>query len=155
MAEEMIPREETEKKPRSFWQNALRTVKGDNTTELVEQFTSEMTLVAEGLCDDQGRLRKELEDIRREHDRSRQQLQSGLDVQETQLEENRRDTDARLDELERRVEALEKNEKQHQKEKSAEKEQKGGKMRQLIILASILSGTAVILSVLSLVRSLL
>ena len=40
--------EEKTGKP-SLWNQALKVVKGDSTTELVEQFTQEMTLVAEGL----------------------------------------------------------------------------------------------------------
>lgn len=47
-------------KPRQLWSQALRAVKGDQTQTLVEQFTSEMTLVAEGLVEDQAGLHREL-----------------------------------------------------------------------------------------------
>ena len=42
-------------KPKKLWDGALRMVKGENTASLIEQFTSEMTLVAEGLCEDQSK----------------------------------------------------------------------------------------------------
>ena len=35
--------------PKKLWDGALKMVKGENTAQLVEQFTAEMTLVAEGL----------------------------------------------------------------------------------------------------------
>ena len=57
--------EET-KKPRTLWESALKVVKGDSAEQLVEQFTAEMTLVAEGLYDDQARLRHEVEQLRME-----------------------------------------------------------------------------------------
>ena len=56
-------------KPRKIWDNALRAVKGENTMQVVENFTAEMTLVAEGLCEDHGRLRKAVEDMESEQDR--------------------------------------------------------------------------------------
>ena len=56
---------EEQKKPRTLWESALKVVKGDSTEQLVEQFTAEMTLVAEGLYDDQARLKREVELLRR------------------------------------------------------------------------------------------
>ena len=35
-------------KPKKLWDGALKMVKGENTHQLIEQFTAEMTLVAEG-----------------------------------------------------------------------------------------------------------
>jgi len=40
--------------------DALKKVKGEDVTGLIEDFTSEMTLVAEGLCEDQSKLRSEV-----------------------------------------------------------------------------------------------
>ena len=56
MADEMTT--QTKPKPK-LWDGALKMVKGENTTQLIEQFTAEMTLVAEGLCEDQNKLRKD------------------------------------------------------------------------------------------------
>ena len=55
-------------KPKKLWDGALKMVKGENTTQLIEQFTSEMTLVAEGLCEDQSKLRKEVDGMITEED---------------------------------------------------------------------------------------
>ena len=41
----------TEKPKKTLWDGALKMVKGENTNQLIEQFTAEMNLVAEGLCE--------------------------------------------------------------------------------------------------------
>ena len=63
-AEERLPaaQEELAEKPgfmqatKDFFGNALSTVKGKDLSVLVEDFSSEMTLVAEGLSEDQAKL---------------------------------------------------------------------------------------------------
>ena len=85
--------------PRQLWNQALRVVKGDSTQELVERFTSEMTLVAEGLADDQSRLHRELERL------ESQQEKSGVQLSNAQEEQARR-LQSRLDEQEQAIEAL-------------------------------------------------
>ena len=62
--------EEKTAKP-SLWNQALKVVKGDSMNDMVEQFTQEMTLVAEGLCEDQARLRKAVDGLIREADGQR------------------------------------------------------------------------------------
>ena len=111
----MAMTEEKATKP-SLWNQALKVVKGDSTTELVEQFTQEMTLVAEGLCEDQARLRKAVEGLIRETEGQKQK--SGQDYEELlrQIEESNRIHKQRTDELSRRIAAL---------EKPAAKEKKG------------------------------
>lgn len=97
-----------EKSKPSLWNQALKAVKGESTTELVEEFTQEMTLVAEGLCEDQARLRKAVEGFRQELDS--QQAKSEQDYQDLlrQLDESQKDMSRRLEELSRRISALEK-----------------------------------------------
>ena len=56
-------------KPKKLWNGALKMVKGENTTQLIEQFTSEMTLVAGGLCEDQSKRRREVDGMITEEDR--------------------------------------------------------------------------------------
>ena len=96
-------------KPKQLLTQALHAVRGDDTQQLVEAFTSEMTLVAEGLCDDQSQLRKNVEDVRRESESNRQNLQDALDMLERTLDENQKEMDRRLTDLGRRMDALEKN----------------------------------------------
>ena len=138
-------------RPKKIWDQALKAVKGDSTQQLVENFTAEMTLVAEGLCDDHGRLRKEVEDLAGEQDRFAQHWESELGALETGLRESEQQTDRRIDELLRRVDALEKH------ERAVREKKKGGiipdgLMKQLIVLASILAGAWVLVTVLNLFK---
>ena len=141
--------EKSVSRPRQLWDTALKTVKGENTTELVEQFTSEMTLVAEGLCDDQSQLRKNVEDVRRESESNRQNLQDALDMLERTLDENQKEMDRRLTDLGRRMDALEKNGKKKELHIGKWK-MPDGFMPQLIVLASIIAGAWVLVTILNL-----
>lgn len=131
-------------KPRQMWNQALKVVKGESTEQLVEDFTSEMTLVAEGLCEDQSRLRKAVDDLRDEQDHLDQRVKSEQEALEATLRENQRDTDRRLDELTHRLAALE----TKQKSKPARKE--NGWISQLTVLVAIAAGAWVIVTVLNL-----
>lgn len=103
----MQEEQKTLSKPAQLWQSALKAVRGGNTDHLVEEFTAEMTLVAEGLAEDQSRLRDAVERIGMQQDRAEQRAASELDALETMLWEAQRDADARMDELARRLDALE------------------------------------------------
>lgn len=105
-------------KPLQLWNSAVKAVKGENTGALVEQFTAEMTLVAEGLCEDQARLRQTLEDVRREQDSVNQSLRSEQSALETTIQEQQRDIDRKLNDMERRLSALEKNKTQPKKQRN-------------------------------------
>ena len=88
---------------KKLWDNALKAVRGDNTNQVVEEFTSEMTLVAEGLCEDQAKLRKMVDDLAGEQDRRGQRFQSDVNALETTIQENQRDLDRRIGELSSRI----------------------------------------------------
>lgn len=130
-------------KPMQLWSNALKAVKGDSTAQMVEEFTSEMTLVAEGLCEDQARLRQSVEELRREEDRSAQRLTSEVQAIETAIRENQRDTDQRLDDMQRRLAVLENRANSRSKKND-------GIIRQLTMLASIICGTWLLVTILNL-----
>lgn len=132
-------------KPLQLWNNALKAVKGENTNALVEQFTSEMTLVAEGLCEDQARLRRSVEDLRRETDAVSQSIRSEQMALESTIRENQRDIDKRLDELSRRLAALEK-----KQEAPVRKKKDVNLMGQATILAGIVCGTWLLTTILNL-----
>lgn len=133
-------------KPVQLWNNAVKAVKGENTGALVEQFTAEMTLVAEGLCEDQARLRQAVEETRREVDAARQSLRSEQQAIEKTIQENQRDIDRRLDDMDSRLSALE-----SRKVPSAKLKDKG-LMGQAIILAGIICGTWLAVTILNLLR---
>ena len=131
----------------SLWKQALKTVKGDSTAELVEQFTQEMTLVAEGLCEDQARLRRAVDGLIKESEGQR--VKSEQDYQEVlrQLEAHQKDMKQKLDEVSRRVSALE---KPAAKEKKGKLRLGGDLIGRLTILASIICGSWIIVTLLKL-----
>ena len=107
MDEEKTLTAEKTKKP-TLWDGALKMVKGENTNQLIEQFTAEMTLVAEGLCEDQTKLRKEVDGLMTQEDKRIQKLESTINLLETSLEEERKNHDQDVTELRNRVSQLEK-----------------------------------------------
>ena len=95
-------------KPKKLWDGALKMVRGDNTAQLIENFTAEMTLVAEGLCEDQSKLRREVDHMQSEEDRRIQRLESKIDMVDSSLDEEKTSHDQALTELRNRLAALEK-----------------------------------------------
>ncbi len=131
----------------SIWDQALRAVKGDTTTELIEQFTQEMTLVAEGLCEDQARLRKAVDGLIRQaegqHDKSAKDY-----VELTKLiEEQGREQRQQMKDLTRRVEAIEQSAKAKRGKPALFS---GDAIGRITLLASIICGTVLIVTVLRL-----
>ncbi|NLG57454.1 MAG: hypothetical protein GX540_03460 [Clostridiales bacterium] len=122
---EKPPRETLVKRSRDFIQGAVGSLSGKDLPLLVEDFTREMTLVAEGLAEDQARLSEAL------------RLQGeGQDA----LAEKLRQGEKRLAELERQVADL-------QKKAERKKESKPGLsqiLRQATWLAAILAAAWVI-----------
>ena len=110
--------------PKKFLDNALKAVKGENTHQLVEEFTSEMTLVAEGLCEDQNKLRGEVNQLLSEEDRRIQKLDSRITCAEKSLEEQQQETDRIVKELRNRLSVLEKKDQKDEKERLAQKGKK-------------------------------
>ena len=133
-------------KPKKLWDGALKMVKGENTTQLIEQFTSEMTLVAEGLCEDQSKLRQEVDGMITEEDRQIQKLQAKVDQLDTSLDEERRAHDRDLTELRTRLAALE---KKIPKEAPKEKKKAGNIIRDATWLVAIAAGAWVIVTIIN------
>ena len=130
----------------SLWKQALKTVKGDSTAELVEQFTQEMTLVAEGLCEDQARLRKAVDGLIQEAEG--QKAKSEQDYQDVlrQLETHQKEMKQRLEELSRRVAALEK----PAKASKGKGIFSGDMMSRITLLVGLVCATVLIVAVLKL-----
>ena len=132
-------------KARKLWSSALRTVKGDSTQSLVESFTEEMTLVAEGLYDDQARIRERLDGMQGQEDRDRQRLESDIQSIETMLREQQEKSDQRLRVVEDRLDVMERT--LNKKEKIRRKLFGGNVLSQLILLAAIICGAWVIVTI--------
>ena len=94
--------------PQKFWNGALKLVKGENTTKLIEDFTAEMTLVAEGLCEDQTKLRREVDRMITDEDRHIQKVESKVDLVEKTLDDEKKAFDQTITELRNRIASLEK-----------------------------------------------
>lgn len=133
--------------PRMIWNQAVKAVRGDDTKELIESFTSEMTLVAEGLCEDQNQLRAACEDLRINLDRVNQESMAEFRHLEKTLTDYQERTEDTLRDLRTRLETME---KKSEKEKRQGRFLSGHFMNQVIVLAAILAGAWVITGILKL-----
>ncbi len=145
MEEEKTLTAEKTKKP-TLWDGALKMVKGENTNQLIEQFTAEMTLVAEGLCEDQTKLRREVDGLMTQEDQRIQKLQSRIDLLETSLEEERKAHDKDVTELRNRLSPLE---KQAAKTPAKDRKKAGTIIRDLTWLVGIAAGAWIIVTILN------
>lgn len=136
--------ERSGKGPVKLWNQAVKAVKGENAGQLVEEFTAEMTLVAEGLVEDQARLRNALEDLQRQRDRDAQTYASELEALENELQEQQREMERRLTELSRRLDTMD---KQRSKGRGFFP---AAWMDKLLILAGIVCGSWVLVSIINL-----
>lgn len=136
----------TAEKPKKIWDGALKMVRGENTAQLIENFTAEMTLVAEGLCEDQSTLRREVDRMMTQEDRRIQALQSQIESTETTLEEERKAHDRDVTELRNRLATLEKKANSRQ---GREKTRRGNIIRDLTILVAIAAGAWIIVTLLN------
>jgi len=148
MEEEKTLAEKQQKKP-TLWDGALKMVKGENTNQLIEQFTAEMTLVAEGLCEDQTKLRREVDDMTTQEDRRIQKLESRIDLLETSLDEERKAHEKDLTELRGRLSTLE---KQAAKQPGKEKRKAGSIIRDLTWLVGIAAAAWVIVTIINAIK---
>ena len=147
MAEEKTLTEKPKKT--TLWDGALKMVKGGDTSQLIEQFTAEMTLVAEGLCEDQTKLRREVDGMMTEEDKRIQKLESRIDLLETSLEEERKAHDRDLTELRSRLSPLE---KQSSKTVVKEKKKAGSIIRDLTWLVGIAAAAWVIVTIINAIK---
>ena len=133
-------------KPKKIWDGALKMVRGENTAQLIENFTAEMTLVAEGLCEDQSTLRREVDRMMTQEDRRIQTLQSQIEAAETTLEEERTAHDRDVTELRNRIAALE---KKTNPRPAKERTRRGNIIRDLTVLVAIAASAWVIVTLLN------
>ncbi len=141
--EKTLTAEKTKKA--TLWDGALKMVKGENTNQLIEQFTAEMTLVAEGLCEDQTKLRREVDGLMTQEDKRIQKLESTINLLETSLEEERKNHDRDVTELRNRLSTLEKQTKVNAKDKKKQ----GGIIKGITLIVSIAAAAWVIVTVIN------
>lgn len=138
--------------PKKLLVNALKAVKGENTMQLVEQFTAEMTTVAEGLCEDQSRLQSETENLGREMDRRTQHLETALKDCEETLKETRQEMEQKLDKLDTRLAAMEKRLSGMEEKQKSSSMNKQGLLSRMTVLAAIVCGSWVLVTILNLLK---
>ena len=132
------------KKPRELIGGAIHALKGPDVEGLMENFTSEMTLVAEGLYDDQMRLRKEVEDLLAEQTILAQQVLDGREDANAKWDAWQKEMAARIGDMQKRLQALE--------SKQQKQGKKNGLISQITVLASIVAGAWIIVTLLNLLK---
>ena len=134
---------ETRTGPKKIWNDALKIVKGGDSAQLMESFTAEMTLVAEGLYEDQNRLRGEVDRMMNQVDQRLQKQESRILELETALEEQQKENDRMVTELRTRLAALEKQEEQRRRERGKKPAKERNLIRDLTILAAVIAAGAI------------
>ncbi len=132
------------KKPRELIGGALQAIKGPDVQSLVESFTSEMTMVTEGLYDDQMRLRKELEELSAQQTILSQQVLDGREDLQMKWEQSQKDIMSRLSDMQKRLQALE--------AVKGKQGKKNGILSQVTLLAAIIAGAWIIVTILNLLK---
>ena len=98
------PKKNMVQSAKEFMTGVFNPLKGKDLNQLVEDFTSEMTLVAEGLSEDQQKLFRETDKLSAQQTELEQRLLDGLhdaDVKNKELRKEVRDLTARLDKAEK------------------------------------------------------
>ena len=145
---ELIPEEEEHggkglvQSAKQFMNGVLSPLKGRDVGQLVEEYTAQMTLVAEGLSEDQEKLTRENEKLAAQQTQLEQQVLDGF-----------HDADVTADELSRQITALEKRlekaEKLIQDKKVKKVEGFTGLLRQATWLAAVIVGGWIIVTVIN------
>ena len=102
----LVPETEEQKKnvmqtAKDFMTGVLHPLKGKDLGQLVEDFTSEMTLVAEGLSEDQQKLFRETDKLSAQQTELEQQLFDGLHDADVENKELRKQVQALTTRLEK------------------------------------------------------
>ena len=143
--EQMPPKKDLVSSAKDFVNGVLSPLKGRDVGQMVEEFTSEMTLVAEGLSEDQQLLRQEQD-----------KLSAAQTVMEEDFLSRFRDQQAENQALRDQVKALEKRLEKAEKAAAEKKIRKAdgltGVLRQATWLAAILAGAWVLTTVIRLFR---
>lgn len=149
MSDTMLTEKKTTEKPLGILGSALKMVKGENTAQLMENFTAEMTLVAEGLCEDQSRLHRDVERMVTEQDQRVQRLESSLELMETSLDEERSARDRDLTEMRQRLAVLERQAGKAQVREKEKEKKRGNIIKDLTVLVAIAAGAWVIVTIIN------
>ncbi len=133
---------------KDFFGNALNTVKGKDLSTLVEDFSSEMTLVAEGLSEDQAKLHQLCQSVAAQQTVDREELEQSIE----KISDAVASANQRIGTLETGITQLSKNLEQFEKKTEEKKKHKldslSGIIRQLTILVGVAGGAWIIVTIL-------
>jgi len=126
---------------RDFIENTFNSLKGKDLGQAVEEFTGEMTLVIEGMSEDQAALRRDVDKTAAQLTILENDLSSADDARQADIKELRKELDA----LSKRIKVLEKPEKKDPKAGL------NGILRQVTWIVGIFSGSWVVVTLLKLI----
>ena len=127
---------------KDFVNGVLSPLKGKDVGQMVEDFTSEMTMVAEGLSEDQEKLARETDRLSAQQTELEQKMLDGFHDQDVTADEMRRE----IDTLKSR---LDKAEKLLREKKEKKSEGLAGILRQATYLVAIGAGAWVIVTLIN------
>ena len=127
---------------KDFVNGVLSPLKGKDVGQMVEEFTSEMTMVAEGLSEDQEKLARETDRLSAQQTELEQKMLDGFHDQDVTADEMRRE----IDSLKSR---LDKAEKLLREKKEKKSEGLAGILRQATYLVAIGAGAWVIVTLIN------
>ena len=137
---------------RDFIENTFASLKGKDMNQAVDEFTGEMTLVLEGLSEDQNALRQDLEKASAQLTLVEEKWLRRDQAQKDDLnavQETIKQTQKRFDAVEKRLDGLEKALKEA--DKKPQKMGLGQILRQATWMVGIICGAWVIVTVLKLI----
>lgn len=100
------PKKDIVQSAKDFMTGVFNPLKGKDLGQMVEDFTSEMTLVAEGLSEDQQKLSRETEKLSAQQTELEQQMLDGFhdsDVANREMQKEIQALKARLDKAEKQL----------------------------------------------------
>ena len=130
---------------KQFMNGVLSPLKGKDVGQLVEDFTAEMTLVVEGLSEDQTKLAQDTQQLSAQQTELEQRLLDGFHDADVSAGEMRKE----IASLKNR---LDKAEKQLQEKKSKKGDGVTGILRQATWLAGIVCGAWIIVTIINLFK---
>ena len=130
---------------RDFIENTFASLKGKDMNQAVEEFTSEMTLVVEGLSEDQSALRRDVDSASAQLT----MLEEKVLRQEKDRKAEASDSQDEIKQLKKRLESLEKTLKEA--EKKPQKMGLGQILRQATWMVGILCVSWIVVTVLKLI----
>ena len=130
---------------KDFMNGVLSPLKGKDIGQLVEDFTAEMTLVAEGLSEDQQKLSQETDRLSAMQTELEQRMLDGFHDSGVTADEMR----AEIKELRSRLEKAEKQLQDRREQKAPKSSGITGMLRQATWLVAIASGAWIIVTVIN------